>query len=133
MCFIRVNTKHQPINPPGAAPVLTNVYDRTILDTTVDITNPTANKIVESLNVNEKLRVKSDQKGQPPVPVKRVSVEEVAVRREGKTRESMPKDKKGSRGSRTDSEKVRNGSTAISEKETERQRSLGILEDIKHG
>lgn len=133
MCFVRVNTKHQPIKPPGAAPVLTNVYDRTILDTTVDITNPTANKIVESLDVNEKLQAKSDQNGQPPVPVKRVSVEEVAVRRRGKTRESTPKDKSGSRVSRTGSKKATSGSTAMSEKETERQRSLGILGDIKHG
>lgn len=133
MCFVRVNTKHQPIKPPGAAPVLTNVYDRAILDTTVDITNPTANKIVESLDVNEKLQVKSDQNGQPPMPVKRVSVEEVAVRSRGKTRESMPKNKSGSGVNRTGAEKATNGSTSMSEKETKRQRSLGILGDIKHG
>lgn len=133
MCFIRVNTKHQPIELPGAAPVLTNVYDRSILDTTIDITNPTANKIIESLDVNEKLQVKSDQNEHHPVPAKRISVEEVAVRRKGKTRESMPKDKRGSRGSRPDSEKATNGSAIMSETETERQRSLGILENIKHG
>jgi len=133
MCFIRINTKHQPIKPPGAAPVLTNVYDRTILDSTIDVTNPTTLGIVQSLDVNEKLQVRSDQNGQPPVPARRISVEEVTEKKKGKTRESMPKDWRWSRGSRTDTEKARKGSKAMSEKETERQRALEILEEIKPG
>lgn len=42
MCFIRVSPKHAPIKPPGAAPTLTSIYDRPVLDTTVDMENPTS-------------------------------------------------------------------------------------------
>ena len=131
MCFIRVNTKHQPIKPPGAAPTLTNVYDRTILETSVDIANPTTNGIVKSLNINEKLQAADGQTAEPQA-IRRVSVEEVSKKKKGKRRESMPEDWRGRRNSKGDMEKPRKGGKAIvGDLEAERQRSLGILKDIQ--
>ena len=131
MCFLRVNTKHQPIKPPGAAPTLTNVYDRTILETSVDIANPTSNGIFKSLKTNEKLQAADGQNAEPQA-VRKVSVEEVSKKKKGKRRESMPEDWRGSRNSRGDVENPRKGGKAVGGGlEAEKQRSLEILKDIQ--
>ena len=133
MCFIRVNTKHQPIKPPGAAPTLTNVYDKNILETSIDVRNPTSNEIIASLDVNEKLQVNNAENAHSQ-PVRKVSVEEVTKKHIGKSRESMPKDRRGSRGSKSNKEKDKIGSKAVmGDHEAERQRSLGILKNIQGG
>ena len=132
MCFIRVNTKHQPLKPPGAAPTLTNVYDRSILDTSVDIANPTTKEIVASLNVAEELQVKRRQDSKP-VPLREISAEEVTEKTKGKRREGMPKGRRAGRDSTSDAEKGTKGGKAMNEIAAERQRSLGILADIQGG
>ncbi|KAL8817570.1 MAG: hypothetical protein Q9191_008122, partial [Dirinaria sp. TL-2023a] len=99
MCFLRIDTKHQPLKPPGAGPTLTTIYDRPFLETSVDIAdtaNPTTNAIVTSLNVNEKLQEANDREMQP---IRKVSVEAV-VEKNQKTREGMPGNRERARRSR---------------------------------
>lgn len=121
MCFIRVNTTHQPIKPPGAAPTLTNVYDKNILETSIDIANPTSHEIVASLAVNEKLQVEHGHDGQSQ-PIRKVTKEELTEKRKGKRTESVPNDRKGSSSSKVDGRRARKGNEATSEPEKERQR-----------
>ena len=131
MCFLRIDTKHQPLKPPGAGPTLTTIYDRPFLDTSVDIAdtaNPTTKEIVASLNVNEKLQ---EANGKEMQPIRRVSVEAV-VEKNGKRRESMPKNTKRARRSRC-GEKTQILSKAGNEAEAERQRSLELLENLEAG
>lgn len=129
MCFVRVNTKHQPIKPPGAAPTLTHVYDTNILETSIDIGNPTSQRIVASLNVNEKLQ--SHDLALPPI--RKVSVEEVIEKRKGKNRETMPHDRRSSSSIRDNTKTGSKERTAMTETEKERQRSLEILGSLHGG
>ena len=64
MCFFKVEPKHAPLKPPGAAPTLTSLeehYRATLAgqledpNKAVDPTNKTSKYIAESLDVNEKL------------------------------------------------------------------------------
>ena len=129
MCFLRIDTKHQPLKPPGAGPTLTTIYDRPFLETSVDIadtTNPTTNQIVTSLNINEQLR---EVNGKQMQPIRKVSME-VIIEKTEKRRESMPKNRKGPRWIKG-SEKNFDVSNADSEVEAERQRSLEILETLQ--
>lgn len=91
MCFIRVSPRHAPLNPPGAAPTLTSVYDRPFLDTTVDMGNPISHDIVKSLNVDEKLQPLGTESGEAIQlqPTRTLSADEVREKTERKG--SMPK------------------------------------------
>ena len=99
MCFIRVSPKHAPLKPPGAAPTLTSIYDRPILDTSIDMDNPTAQEIVKSLDVNEKLRpVGSESSEEIQLqPTRSLSADEIREKTERKG--SMPQGRKASRAS----------------------------------
>ncbi|KAL8948632.1 MAG: hypothetical protein Q9222_005197 [Ikaeria aurantiellina] len=64
MCFFKVDTKHAPLEPPGAAPTLMTLeehYKATLAgqmegpNNALDGHNPTSKSIAQSLNVNEKL------------------------------------------------------------------------------
>ncbi|KAL8690491.1 MAG: hypothetical protein Q9218_004067 [Villophora microphyllina] len=86
MCFFKVDPKHAPIKPPGAAPTLTTLeehYRVTLAgegqepEKAVDKTNPTSKSIAKSLDVNDKL--------EPNRPVRKVSA--VAT---GKRKMSVP-------------------------------------------
>ena len=97
----------------------------------MDIANPTTNGIAKSLNINEKLQAADGQTAESQA-IRRVSVEEVAKKKKGKRRESMPEDWRGRRNSKGNMEKPRKGGKAIvGDLEAERQRSLGILKDIQ--
>lgn len=125
MCFIRINTKYKPIKPPGAAPTLTSVYDRPILDTSHDIANtaiPTTSGIVASLNVDEKLQ---DLGPADPQPNRKVNVE-ATVKKGKKRKENLPDDRECSRSS--SSVKEWKGSMG---QEAERQKSLQILDELQ--
>ncbi|CAL8576427.1 hypothetical protein XPA_002311 [Xanthoria parietina] len=74
MCFFKIDTKHQPLKPPGAAPTLVSLEDHYKLtlageleesNIALDRDNPTSNAIASSLDVNDKL--------QPNRPVARAS------------------------------------------------------------
>lgn len=99
MCFIRVSPKHAPLKPPGAAPTLTSIYDRPFLDTSIDMENPTAQEIVKSLDVNEKLRPVGSESGEEIQlqPTRSLSADEVREKTERKG--SMPQGRKASRAS----------------------------------
>lgn len=97
MCFIRVSPKHAPLNPPGAAPTLTSIYDKSFLDTTVDTENPTSQEIIKSLNVDEKLHPLAAESREDiePQPARRLSKDE--VREQTQRKASMPKGRRASR------------------------------------
>ena len=99
MCFIRVSPQHAPLDPPGAAPTLTSIYDKSFLDTTVDIENPTSHEIIKSLNVDEKLHpLPTESRDNIELqPARSMSVDE--VREKTQRRASMPKGSRTSRAS----------------------------------
>ncbi|KAL8915829.1 MAG: hypothetical protein Q9172_006630 [Xanthocarpia lactea] len=64
MCFFKIDTRHKPLKPPGAAPTLVSLEDhyRATLageleeaNIALDRGNPTARAIASSLDINEKL------------------------------------------------------------------------------
>ncbi|KAL9599352.1 MAG: hypothetical protein Q9219_003885 [cf. Caloplaca sp. 3 TL-2023] len=64
MCFFKIDPKHAPLDPPGAAPTLTTLeehYKATLAGeelgpgTALDRENPTSNSIATSLDINDKL------------------------------------------------------------------------------
>ena len=105
MCFIRVSPKHAPLNPPGAAPTLTSIYDKSFLDTTVDTENPTSQEIIKSLNVDEKLHPLRTESGEDIElqAARSLSVDE--VREQTQQKASMPKGRRASRASGGSEEK----------------------------
>ncbi|KAL8810663.1 MAG: hypothetical protein Q9223_002239 [Gallowayella weberi] len=71
MCFFKIDTKHQPLKPPGAAPTLVSLedhYKATLAGnleepkTELEKGNPTSRAIASSLDVNEKLEPKRSAK-----------------------------------------------------------------------
>ena len=105
-----------------------------MLESSLDIANPTTNAIVNSLNANERLQAADGPTAQSQA-IRKVSVEEVSnkKKKKGKRRESMPEDWRGSRNSRGDVETPRKGGgkAVVGDLESEKQRSLGILKDIQ--
>ena len=99
MCFIRVSPKHAPLTPPGAAPTLTSIYDKSFLDTTVDVENPTSKEIIKSLNVDEKLHPLGTESREDIElqPARSLSLDE--VREQTQQKASMPKGRRASRAS----------------------------------
>lgn len=87
MCFFKIDPKHAPLEPPGAAPTLVTLeehYKANLMGElaelgedhkpkkALDRHNPTSNSIAQSLDVNEKLepnRPVTD--GQPVAAMKR--------------------------------------------------------------
>lgn len=64
MCFFKIDPKHAPLKPPGAAPTLTSLeehYKAALAGeengpgTALDEANPTSNSIAMSLDINDKL------------------------------------------------------------------------------
>ena len=123
MCFIRVSPKHAPINPPGAAPTLTSIYDRPFLDTSIDMENPTAQGIVKSLDVDEKLHPVRTESGDDIElqPARTLSQEEVQEKTERKV--SLPQRRRASRASATHKPKETSGGRS-------RKSSKHIFENI---
>lgn len=64
MCFFRVDPKHAPLKPPGAAPTLTTLeehYKAALMGeeigqkSAMDANNPTSRSIAQSLDVSDNL------------------------------------------------------------------------------
>ncbi|KAI4261892.1 MAG: hypothetical protein L6R42_002920 [Xanthoria sp. 1 TBL-2021] len=90
MCFFKIDTKHKPLKPPGAAPTLVSLEDHYKLtlageleesNIALDRENPTTKAIAASLDVNDKL--------EPNRPVARGSAAAA-----GKRKLSLPGGKK---------------------------------------
>lgn len=86
MCFFRVDPKHAPLNPPGAAPTLTTLEEHYRITLAGELNepnqapkkaNPATKTIAQSLDINEKL--------EPNRPVTKLSA--VAA---GKRKMSVP-------------------------------------------